>query len=204
VLAFNMRGALKTDFVPTAEQLENQIDSREPNSLYDAIYAAADRLRESRNLKRTLLIITDSADHRSRRSISELRRKLKTFDVQVYAVIFDEETNWIYSDITRSGKRRKVSSDASELERAQIQDLALKSGGATRFPVTIGSLQLFSIYQKVAAETHNQYTISFYPVNAADGKWHDLKIRLRNVKENKGLTLTYRQGYQSQSSKISQ
>jgi len=27
-----MRGALKTDFVPTVERLEKQVDSREPNS----------------------------------------------------------------------------------------------------------------------------------------------------------------------------
>jgi Ca-activated chloride channel homolog len=90
VLVFGMNGALKTDFVPTAEQLAKQMDSREPNSLYDAIYVAADKLRASRNLKRTLLIISDSADHQSRHSFSDLSAQLKTLDVQVYAVIIDE------------------------------------------------------------------------------------------------------------------
>jgi len=44
----------------------------EPTSLYDAIYLAEEKLRASKNLKRTLLVISDSADHNSRHSFSLL------------------------------------------------------------------------------------------------------------------------------------
>lgn len=41
------------------------------------------------------------------------------------------------------------------------------------------------------------YTLSFYPNETADGKWHELRIGLRSVEGSKRFTLTYRQGYQS-------
>lgn len=198
VLSFNMRGALKTDFVPTVEQIEKQVDSREPNSLYDAIYAAADKLRTSRNLKRTLLVISDSADHNSRYSFSDLSKELKTLDMQIYAVIFDEAEMWAYSDITQGGERRKrISGDANQLDRAAMQELTLKSGGTSNFPTTASGQELYRIYNKVASELREFYTLSFYPADAADGKWHELKIGLRSVKGSKQFALTYRQGYQS-------
>jgi hypothetical protein len=40
----------------------------------------------------------------------------------------------------------------------------------------------------------------FYP-ETADGKWHDLRVNLLNVKDGKKIALTYRRGYQSQPQK---
>ena len=105
-------GNLNLDFIPTIEQIQNQLNRKDPTSLYDAIYLAADKLRQSKNLKRTLLVISDSADKNSRHSFSELSKQLKSFDVQIYAVIFDESEMRSFSDITRGGKfRRRISSD---------------------------------------------------------------------------------------------
>ena len=198
IVAFNESGNLNLDFIPTVEQIQNNLKRSEPTSLYDAIYLAANKLRESKNLKRTLLIISDSADHNSRRNFSDLSKQLKTLDVQIYAVIFDESKIWSYSDITRNGKRRKrISNDASQLDRIALEDLTMKSGGASRFPMTENAFELYKIYRQIAAEMREFYTLSFYPIDAADGKWHELRIGLRSVEGSKRFALTYRQGYQS-------
>lgn len=198
IVAFNELGVLTTDFIPTAEQLQVNLKRAEPRSLYDAIYLAADKLRENPNLKRTLLVISDSADHNSRHSFSDIEKQLKTFDVQVYAVIFDEREMWSYTDITRGEeRRRRISGDASSLERAALQDLTLKSGGTANFPTSENALELYRIYSRIGAEMREFYTLSFYPNAAADGKWHDIRIGLRSVKGSKKFALTYRQGYQS-------
>jgi hypothetical protein len=42
-----------------------------------------------------------------------------------------------------------------------------------------------------------QYTLSFYPSDSGDGKWHRLRVTLRDVPGSKKIVLTYRQGYQS-------
>ncbi len=203
--AFNHYGSLNLDFIPTVEQIEKNLNfgekTREPNSLYDAVFAASGKLRESKTQKKTLLIISDGADHNSRHSISDLSKQLKSFDVQIYAVIFDESQLWNYSDITGGDNRReKISGDASQLDRAVIQDLTLKSGGTTSYPANENSLGLYRIYNRIAQEMRGFYTLSFYPANT-DGKWHKLRINLREVEGSKKFALTYRQGYQSSSPK---
>lgn len=198
LLAFNMRGSLGLNFIPFADQLERHLpESREPNALYDAIYLAADRLRESRNLKRTLLIISDSADHQSRHNFGEITKKLRSFDVRVFGVIFDENSKFTYGEITSAAREPDfVFRDASELDRAALQGLTLKTGGTTHFPVSSSSFYLYSIYRQIAEETGRQYTIGFYP-EMIDGERHDLRVNLLRVKGSKKFALTYRQTYQS-------
>lgn len=197
VLAFNQYGSQKFDFVPTTEQLETFLqrpEKREPNSLYDAIYETAEKLRGSRNLKRAIIIVSDSADHSSRNSFTKLRQKLKSTDIDVYAIIFDVD-KWHYSDLSHIGKTQRKISEASSLERAAISELTMKSGGTTYFSTFNNSLQLYSTYKQIAEEINNHYTIGYYP-ESFDGKQHNLMIRLRNVKDYKGLALTYKHNYQ--------
>ena len=195
IVAFNERGNLNLDFIPTVEQIQKNLKRSEPTALYDAIYLAADKLRESKNLKRTILVISDSADHHSHHSLSELSDQLKSFDAQIYAIIFDEREMSSYLDITRGEQRQKISGDASGLDRVALQNLTLKSGGTAHFPTSENSLRLYEIYQRIASEMREFYTLSFYPTET-DGKWHELRIGLRSVKGSKGFALTYRQGYQ--------
>lgn len=203
VTVFNERGNLTTDFVPNAVQIKNQLEMKEPRSLYDAISQAAEKLRARRNLKQTLIVISDGADHNSHHSYGELTRRLRGLNAQIYAVLLDEKAdgNWTYSDITREDPRPGVFTDANANDRAAIGELTLKSGGAT-FPETAKNRErLYSVYKQIAAETKEQYTLGFYPSDT-DGKWHTLSIRLlSNAKESKKFVLTYRQGYQSPAKK---
>jgi Ca-activated chloride channel homolog len=201
IVAFNDKGSLNLDFIPTVEQVERQITpgrrKSEPRALYDAIYLAADKLRQSPSLKRTLLIISDSADHRSRHSFADLRNIIKSFDVQVYAVVLDVDSKWNYADLTIGEKmRRSGFNNANAMERAALSDLTLKSGGASHYPVAETSRELFDIYRKISSEIAEQYTISFTP-GEADGKQHDLRVNLRGVAGSKKFNLIYRQTYQS-------
>ena len=198
-ITFNRRGSLVLDFVPTSEQVETNLSGKysEPNALYDAIFLGAEKLSKSRSLKRVLLVITDSADHNSEHRFRDILKKMKTFDAQVYAVLWDETDDWKYRDITRNNNSRlRISSDASELDRAALQELALRTGGTMRSPTTQNAQELFRIYRQIAFETGKQYTLGFYP-ERSDGKWHDVKIKLRSVEKSKKMALTYRTGYQS-------
>lgn len=198
-ITFNRRGSLVLDFVPTSEQVETNLSGKysEPNALYDAIFLGAEKLSKSRSLKRVLLVITDSADHNSEHRFRDILKKMKTFDAQVYAVLWDETDDWKYRDITRSNNSRlRISSDASELDRAALQELALRTGGTVRSPTAQNAQELFRIYRRIAFETGKQYTLGFYP-EKSDGKWHDVKIKLRSVEKGKKMALTYRTGYQS-------
>ena len=135
----------------------------------------------------------------SRHSFSDLSKQLKTLDVQIYALVFDEAEMWTYSDVTPGGsnRRRRISGDASRLDRVALEELTMKSGGTAHFPATESGQNLYRIYNQIASEMREFYTLSFYPVDTADGKWHELRIGLRSVEGSKRFALTYRQGYQS-------
>ncbi|MGB7210572.1 MAG: VWA domain-containing protein [Pyrinomonadaceae bacterium] len=200
LVAFNMGGQQTFDFIPTFEQLEKHMagpEKREPYSLYDAIYFASERIQSSRNRKRVLLIISDSADHRSRHTFAQLREKLADVKSETYAVIFDADNYLGYSDITHSGRELRPSSkDASALDRAAIQGLTLKSGGGTYFGGSLNSEQLFSIYKRIAGEIRAHYTLGFYP-DAIDEKIHNIRVGLKGVKGMKDFTLEYRSTYRN-------
>lgn len=202
VVIFNERGSLSLDFVPDSDQLTRHMaipQKREPRSLYDALYLAAEQLRQRKNLKKTLLVVTDAADHNSRRSFNDLRDEIKNFDVQVYAIVLDETLNRFnsYVDITRQPDRSQLLSDASPSDRAALRSITLTTGGTT-FPSSFEDQRnIHRISQQIANEMQKQYTLSFYPSDSADGKWHRLRVRLRGVPGSGKFVLTYRQGYQS-------
>ena len=203
---FNQRGCLSLDFVPDPDQLGRHLANpatREPRSLYDALYLAAEKLRAQKNLKKTLLVITDAADHNSRRSFNELREGLRKFDVQVYAIILDEKLDRFtsYVDITKHPARSQILSDATPSDRAALSSITLRSGGAT-FPSSFeDERNIVRISGQIATEMRRQYTLSFYPSQLPDGKWHILQVRLRGVPNSKDFVLTYRQGYQATSNR---
>lgn len=204
VTAFNERGSLNTDFIPTIEQIENNLSEAakrgEPNALYDAVYAAAGRLRESKKEKRTLLIISDSADHNSRRNFKQLLDRLESFDAQVYAVFLDDRAfrYWTLAEMTRDARRRSVIANTpTPLDRAALDELSRKSGGSSYTPNLQSREELDRIFKQIASELRSLYTLGFYP-SAPDSKRHRLKIRVnQSDKETKRFVLSYRQNYQS-------
>lgn len=200
LVAFNARGEQTFDFIPSYEQLERHMGDpgrREPHSLYDAIYFASDRITRSRNQKRILLIISYTADHGSRHSMSEVRNKASEIKTEIYAVIFSENEGFGYSDMTHRGRERyPFSSDASPADRAAMIGLAAKSGGSTFFAGSQNAQRLFSIYKQIAEEMRSHYTIGFYP-EVIDNKRHNVRVKLRGVPGSKDLVLTYRSSYQN-------
>jgi len=207
LLAFNMRGQQIFDFVPTVDQLAKHMadpTSREPHSLYDAVFFASDRIQSSRNQKRVLFVISDSADHNSLHPFSAIQRKLASIRTEVYAVIVDADSELGYKDITHKGRDiYPFSRDATALDRAALLDLTLKSGGSTYFGGSKTTLQLYKTFKDIAGEMRSHYTLGFYP-DVMDGRRHALRIRLRDVKASKDFVLTYRMSYQANAKNAAQ
>lgn len=194
LVAFKMEGEQTFDFIPTIEQLDQHLSNplnREPYSLYDAIYFASELLEHRRNQKRTLLIISDSADHHSRHNFSQVRQKIGDVRAEAYAVIFDDSNGFGYSDISHQGRPiYPYTKDATALDRAAMMDLSLKSGGSTYIGVSENSLRLSRIYMQIAEEMQFHYTLGFYP-EVLDDKQHTVEVRLRDVYGSKDFTLNY-------------
>jgi VWFA-related protein len=203
LVAFNERGCLTSEIIPDADQLERHLalpENREPRSLYDALYKAVAKLREQKNQKRALLIITDAADHSSRRRYNEVESELRSFDVQVYAIAFDPTLNRFNDYIELSGKAEgpvPMSSDATPSDRAALNSITLRSGGTT-YPSSLEDpSNILRITRDISRGVHDLYTLSFYPTRAPDGGRHNIRVGLKGVPGSKKFVLTYRPTYQS-------
>lgn len=201
VTVFNEKGSLTTEFVPTAEQVRTFLSdgtAKGPTSLYDTIFAASEKCREKKNTKKVLLVLTDGADHASHHSEKELRLHLRSVNLPIYAVTFNETNRrqYGYTDLYRNqGRQVFGASEAYELDRGIIAELSKTSGGQA-FERSIQSrVYLASVFRKVLSEVQNQYVVGFYPENA-DGKWHKLKISVNDGTKNRPK-VSSRKGYQS-------
>lgn len=205
VTVFNERGSLTTDFVPTSEQIETSLGNARPttpNSLYDAIFAASGKIRERKNSKQVLLVLTDGEDHSSHHSLKELRLHLRSVNLPIYTIAFHDENRrqWGYSDIHRNQGRQTLGlTETNELNEAVLAELSKTSGGQIFQREIQSRLFIYAICKKIQAEVENQYVIGFY-ADSFDGKWHKLKVRVDDGKNQK-LWLSNRKGYQSPSKK---
>ena len=201
VTVFNERGSLTTDFVPQPEQISaNLTDAKPstPNSLYDAIFAASEKVRAVRNTKQVLLVLTDGADDSSHHTLKELRAHLRSVNLPVYSVTFGGDRRQFagYYDLYRNqGRQTLGATETSQLNTAALAEISKTSGGQNFDRAVQNRYLLFGVFRKVLGEVQSQYVLGFYPENP-DGKWHKLKIRV-TAATGKKYRLSNRKGYLS-------
>jgi Ca-activated chloride channel family protein len=201
ITVFNERGSLTTDFVPTNEQIQTTLTNTKPNtpnSLYDAIFTASGKVREHKNSKQILMVLTDGEDNSSHHSLKELRLHLRGVNLPVYTIGFDDQNrhSWGYTDIYRGQQRQTLRAfETNALNRVALNELSRTSGGQSFEQMIQNRLFLYTICKKVLAEVENQYVIGFYPENF-DGKWHKLKVSVKATNGGK-YYLSNRKGYQN-------
>ena len=208
LLVFNERGSAAVGFVPTAEQIGGHlayIPPREPNSLYDAVYLAAEEIRSRPWAKKALLVISDGIDHGSRHGYKELRRKVGEFDVQLYGVsttgpVEDARAGarvWAYEELTgRSGGRPSSEAAEDSYGRAVLDEMARASGGASYDTRAESEGELSDIFARIALEVRRHYTVGFYPTAApGDARRHKIRVRVSAPAGTGRLRLSYREGY---------
>jgi Ca-activated chloride channel family protein len=207
-MAFSNHGSFITEFIPTSDQILDHlrfVKPGGPSSLYDAVYLAATRLKNERNLKKVLLLISDGHDVSSTHSYNKVRDRLRTLDAQIYSIgiadpalgQFGGQRRWFYEDITRRGARRPVQVDPEIAGgRAVLAEMSRASGGTTYSPELESESELAFICSQIALELRQQYALGFYSEAKVSNRWHQLTVRVRSSREHAKLRLSYRKGYQ--------
>lgn len=206
--AYSPDGSVTTDFIPTTNQVIEHLSAvkpRGPSALYDVLYSAAGRLRQSKNLKRAVLVVSDGQDGTSKHSYNELRNRLREFDAQIYTIgiadpamdQFAGYRRWVFEDFTRqTGRRSFLLNSEAAMGRAVLGEMARVSGGTSYSPETESEPELTGICTQIALELREQYTLGFYPSDITTRKWHRLKVRIDYPQSSPGFSLSYRNGYQ--------
>ena len=189
LIEFSDRPKLSVPFTSDPDEVYNRIAHIKPfgrTALLDAIHMAMGAMKQARNSRKALVIVSDGGDNRSRHSEREIKNAILESDLQVYAMgIFDSEDVPKHSTEEQNGPKL-------------LTELADESGGR-EYPVT--SLNdLPSISARIGNQLRNQYLLGYSPLNAErDGKYRIIQVRLNRRVEIRDLRVSYRHGYYSPS-----
>jgi Ca-activated chloride channel homolog len=182
VIGFNDRPELITDFTNNIDNIEARLLTVKPGhrtALLDAIYFGLNKMKQAKNERKALLVVSDGGDNRSRYTESEVRAVVRESDVQIYSIgIFDQ-----YAPTREEQLGPILLHDVSEETGGQlfrVDDLA----------------DMADIATKISAELRNQYVLGYRSDDAKrDGKWRKLKVKLVPPEGLPQLTVHARTGY---------
>jgi Ca-activated chloride channel family protein len=182
MITFSDRPRLVSDFTKSIEAIQGRMLYTIPKgstALLDAIYLGIDKMREARNSRKALLIISDGGDNRSRYTDNEIRDVVREADVQIYAIgIFELDPP---TPEERYGP-------------VLLDQITSETGGRLFRIYDVNELQ--DVASKIGIELRNQYVLGYRPEHAPkDGKWHKIKVRLLPPKGLPPLHVYAKTGY---------
>jgi len=184
LVEFNGRPKLTVPFTHDWQQIADEISKAKASgltALLDAVYLAARQMKQARNARKALIILSDGGENYSRSTLRQLRSTLIEADLQVYVLgVYDEN----YA----------VRHSAEELRGPALLDRVASDTGGRDFPIS-NLEDLPDIGRQLSRELRNQYVLGYSPgVTAADGKYHRVKLTL--VPGDRGpVHADYRRGY---------
>lgn len=191
IVTFNKQPEMVIDFTPERHRLENSVlglRAEGETALYDAVEFALDNLKNAKNRKRVLVVVTDGEDNASRLKFRDLIERAEEEDAVIYTV-------GMFGDMGESSRSlAKMLGTGSRDGRAELTKLAEVTGGLAHFPRNVD--QCKSVMREIAREVSQQYSLGYYPLNKErDGKWRGIKVAVNQNGGSTRLVARTRSGY---------
>ena len=177
---FDSSAEVSVPFTTNASEIQSRLmyaSTKGKTALLDAVHLALDTMKDARNPRKALLIISDGGDNDSRYTRAEVRNAMRETGVWVYAIgVYNE--NVTLPEEERGGPML-------------LAQLAADTGGR-HFPV-FRPKEIPAAAIEIGLELRNQYLVGYHPSKVdSDGKFHKVQVKLVNA----GNTLlTSRPGY---------
>lgn len=185
LVLFSEQAELVQGFTSRPEDIQNRLNhaaARGRTALLDALLLSIDEMKHARHVRRALLIISDGGDNASRHTLSEVKKRVREADAQIYSIGIT--TPW------SSGFRPFEEINGSAL----LSKISEPSGGRL-FEVT-DMEKLPDIAQKIGMELRNQYMLGYVPTtHRVDGKYHHVEVKIIQPEGRPPLRVSYRTGY---------
>ncbi|HEY1939023.1 MAG TPA: VWA domain-containing protein [Candidatus Angelobacter sp.] len=182
MITFNDRPQLRSDFTKSIEDIQGKLVYTVPQgstAMLDAIYMGVSKMKDARNSKKALLIISDGGDNHSRYTENEIKSMVKEADVQIYSI-------GIFS--VAPTQQEEIAGPALLTEISQVT-------GGRMFTINNPN-ELADVATKIGIELRNQYVIGYRPNNKVkDGHWRKIKVKLNPPKGLPHLNVYARTGY---------
>lgn len=177
---FDSKVALVQDFSNSRDVTERIFDLRSYGMtvLNDAIFKAAEALRDRPEPRKAIIVLSDGADTMSGRSADAALKAALAVNAVIYTVDMASPN---------LSAKDKISAAAS------LRRFAERSGGT--FIESPGGARLREAFERIVNELGTQYTLGFSPKNnKKDGKWRSLELRVSRP----DLTIRTRKGYHAE------
>jgi VWFA-related protein len=185
LVEFGERPKLLTPFTPDSDEVYQKIVhtrafGRTP--LIDAIHLALLQMKNAKNSRKVIVILSDGGDNRSRLTRGQIKGALVESDVQLYAMgIFDSEDLPKHSREEQNGPRL-------------LDELAEHTGGRVYTVDNLDNLE--SISSRLGSALRSEYLLGYMPSNAnRDGKYRPIKVDLVLDPGSAVPSISYRHGY---------
>jgi Ca-activated chloride channel homolog len=184
LVEFGERPKLMMPFTRDSDEIYRKLVQSRPfgrTSLIDAIHLALVHMKNARNARKAIVILSDGGDNRSRLTRGEIKGALVESDVQMYAMgIFDRD----------AAKHTPEEENGPRL----LDELAAQTGGRV-YPVdNLNDLE--SISSTLGNALRNEYLLGYTPSNESrDGKYRRIKVSVVGSAGTPTLNVSYRHGY---------
>ena len=186
IVTFGSTVRLDQQFTANTNELRQTLAGIVPTgytALYDAVFQAAEYLKEvGSQEKKVLLIISDGEDNRSKYRLEEVLEVIRKSKIIVYSIgLLNDFSYWPYA------------THADDAKKA-LKQLAEVTGGAAFFPNGVDQVE--QVCERIARDLRNQYTIGYKPRNKKlDGSWRKVIVRVNPSKTVPKVKVRTKQGY---------
>ena len=185
LVEFGERPKLLTPFTSDSDEVYQKIAHTKAfgrTPLIDAIHLALIQMKNARNARKVIVILSDGGDNRSRLTRGQIKGALLESDVQLYAMgIFDGGDLLKHSREEQNGPRL-------------LDELAEHTGGRVYAIDNLDDLE--SISSQLGNALRSEYLLGYMPSNPSrDGKYRHIKVDLTVAAKTPIPSISYRRGY---------
>ncbi len=185
LVEFGDRARIVTGFTTDSARIKQKLSTVEPEgltALLDAVSVGLQQMRNAKNARKALLIISDGGDNNSRYTTAEITELVRQADVQVYSMgVFD-----------RFGL---LGLSAAEVSGPKLLWQLSEQTGGRAFSAS-SAAELPAIAARIGIELRNQYVLAYSPSNRKrDGKYRHVEVRIKPPSGLTALKARWRLGY---------
>lgn len=173
LVAFDDQAEMVSDFTSDYGQLLNmlrRVRLGRRAALYDSITFGLDHVRQGKNRKKVLFVITDGGDDGSMISFRQLLERASREGVPIYTVGLTAYT----VDVAELQRPRPPRSKGGRWQ-GELKKLAEATGAHAHFPSDM--TQCEAAMKAMVEEVGRQYRLEYYSNNPArDGKWRKVTV----------------------------
>ncbi len=185
LIEFSDRAELALDFTRDPKAIRDKMNSVQPGgltALLDAVHLGLTTMKNAKNPRKALLILSDGGDNNSRYTAGQTKEIVREADVQIYSMgVFEPVLFPALSAAEVSGP-------------SLLAEISEQTGGRV-FPARSMS-SLPNIARRIGIELRNEYILAYSPSNSSrDGKFRKVEVKLEAPDGLPGLKARWRTGY---------